>query len=180
MTPTIIITIGLLILAFISGMVGLGVAFAAIPFISFFLPDLVNQVHPLSLLLNGITALFAVLGFAKSGYVEWKKAIVLALITTITAPLGAYLAHLISQLYIWIIYFVSVSYLAYRLFKPVQQERGTDFNTEWTFRRRTWISFNANAYSCWIRCKESRRNKCFCGMSTIVLSDHSASINCSI
>jgi|GEM_PF-1979490 len=78
-----IITAGLFILAFVSGMLGLGVAFAAIPFLGLFLLDLVHQVQPLSLLLNGITALFSVFGFAKSGYVDWKKAITLALITDV-------------------------------------------------------------------------------------------------
>ncbi len=63
-----IMTAGLFGLAFISGMLGLGVAFAAVPFLSFFLPDLVNQVQPLTLLLNGLTALFATFGFARSGY----------------------------------------------------------------------------------------------------------------
>lgn len=40
-------------------MLGLGVAFAAIPFLSFFYPGLVHEVQPLSLLLNGVTATFA-------------------------------------------------------------------------------------------------------------------------
>ena len=56
MTTTVVIVIGILILSVISGMLGLGVAFAAVPFLSFFLNDLVNEVQPLSLLLNGVTA----------------------------------------------------------------------------------------------------------------------------
>jgi uncharacterized membrane protein YfcA len=71
---TVIIVAGIAVLAVVSGMLGLGVAFAAIPFLGLFLPDLVHQVQPLSLLLNGVTALFAVFGFAKSGYIDWKKA----------------------------------------------------------------------------------------------------------
>lgn len=121
MSQSLIIITGLFILAIVSGMLGLGVAFAAIPFLGLFLPDLVNQVQPLSLLLNGVTATFAVLGFAKSGYVDWKKAIILAAITTLFAPIGAYVAQFISQIYIWIVYFVSVIYLAYRLFKPAKE-----------------------------------------------------------
>jgi ABC-type enterochelin transport system permease subunit len=38
----LVMTVGLFILAFISGMLGLGVAFAAIPFLGLFLPDLVH------------------------------------------------------------------------------------------------------------------------------------------
>lgn len=64
-----VIVVGLFVLAIVSGMLGLGVAFAAVLFLSLFLPDLVHQVQPLSLLLNGITALFSVFGFAQSGYV---------------------------------------------------------------------------------------------------------------
>lgn len=119
----VIITIGLFVLAVISGMLGLGVAFAAIPFLSFFLPDLVHQVQPLSLLLNGITALFAVFGFAKSGYIVWKKAIGLAVITTIAAPVGSYLAQFIPPMYIWYVYLASVAFLVYRIFKPVKSKK---------------------------------------------------------
>lgn len=126
MSLQIIIIIGLFILATISGMLGLGVAFAAVPFLGLFLPDLVHQVQPLSLLLNGVTALFSVFGFAQSGYVDWKKAISLAIITTIAAPVGAFIAQFIDQIYIWFAYFTSVVYLAYRLFKPVKGRSGNE------------------------------------------------------
>ncbi|MQJ93338.1 TSUP family transporter, partial [Escherichia coli] len=92
-------------------MLGLGVAFAAIPFLGLFLPDLVHQVMPLSLLLNGITALFATIGFSRSGYVEFNKAISLAIVTTSSAPIGAYLVQFIEQTYVWLIYFACVLYL---------------------------------------------------------------------
>lgn len=110
---------GLFVLAVLSGMLGLGVAFAAVPFLSFFLPDLVHQVQPLSLLLNGVTALFSVFGFAKSGLVGWKKAIALSVVTTLSAPVGAWLVQLVPVIYIWIIYLAAVAFLAYRLFRPV-------------------------------------------------------------
>ena len=121
MGATVIITSGLAVLSVVSGMLGLGVAFAAIPFLGLFLPDLVHQVQPLSLLLNGVTALFSVFGFAKSGNIVWKKAIILAAVTTVVAPLGSWAAHFISQTIIWVIYFVSVAYLAYRMFRPIQE-----------------------------------------------------------
>lgn len=110
---------GLFVLAVLSGMLGLGVAFAAVPFLSFFLPDLVHQVQPLSLLLNGVTALFSVFGFAKSGLVDWKKAIALSIITTLVAPVGAWLVQMAPVFYVWIIYLAAVAFLAYRLFRPV-------------------------------------------------------------
>jgi uncharacterized membrane protein YfcA len=93
---------------------------------SLYLPDLVHQVQPLSLLLNGITALFAVFGFARSGLVDWRKAIILALVTTASAPLGAYLVRFVPQTYIWIIYLASVIYMAYRLFRPVKERPGEE------------------------------------------------------
>jgi uncharacterized membrane protein YfcA len=122
----VIMVIGLGILALASGMLGLGVAFAAVPFLAFFLPDLVHQVQPLSLLLNGITALFAVFGFAQSGYVDWRKAVTLAIVTTISAPFGAWLVLYTPVMIVWIAYLLSVIYLAYRLFRPVRARPGEE------------------------------------------------------
>ena len=126
MNPLVIMAIGLFILSVVSGMLGLGVAFSAVPFLGLFLPDLVHQVQPLSLLLNGITALFAVFGFARSGLVDWRKAITLAVITTLTAPAGAYLVQFVSQTYVWFAYLASVLYLSYRLFRPVKERPGQE------------------------------------------------------
>ena len=56
------------------------------PFLGLFLHDLVHQVQPLSLVLNGVTALFSLFGFAQSGLVMWKPAILLAVVTTVAAP----------------------------------------------------------------------------------------------
>ncbi len=123
MNTFFIMTTGLGILATLSGMLGLGVAFAAVPFLSLFLPDLVNQVQPLTLILNGLTALFATLGFARSGNVYWKDAIILSVVTTLSAPIGAYLVHFIDQTYVLYVYFVMVLYLAYSLFRPVKAGR---------------------------------------------------------
>ncbi len=126
MQEGIIIVIGIAILSFISGMLGLGVAFSAIPFLGLFMNDLVHQVQPLSLLLNGVTAMFSTVGFAKSGFVGWKKAILLSLVTTASAPVGAYIVQFVDQTYVWIIYFVAVIYLAYRLFKPIKSSNGQE------------------------------------------------------
>jgi uncharacterized membrane protein YfcA len=115
---------GLFVLAVLSGMLGLGVAFAAVPFLSLFLPDLVHQVQPLSLLLNGITALFAAAGFARSKLVDWKQAAPLAVVTTVAAPFGAWAAQVVPQSVLWWVYFGAVVYLAYRLFKPAAQGCG--------------------------------------------------------
>lgn len=117
MSPLIL---GLFLLAVVSGMLGLGVAFAAVPFLGLFLPDLVHQVQPLSLLLNGVTALFAVFGFAQSRLVHWRKALLLALVTTSFAPLGAWLVQRVEARFVWWVYLGAVAYLAYNLFRPVK------------------------------------------------------------
>ncbi|MEM3380372.1 MAG: sulfite exporter TauE/SafE family protein [Fervidicoccaceae archaeon] len=111
---------GLMLLSTISGMLGLGVAFAAIPFLSIFFADLVRGIQPMALLLNGFTALFSAVGFSKSGFVDWRKAAPLAIVTTLSEPIGSILVLKVPQLYVWFIYFASVLYLAYRLFKPVK------------------------------------------------------------
>ncbi len=121
MEYTIWLVGGLAFLSFISGMLGLGVAFAALPFFSFFMSDIVHQVQPLTLLLNGLTALFSAFGFARSGLIDWKKAIILGLVTTITAPLGSMLAHYISQAVILMLYFAAVIFLAFNLFRPLRK-----------------------------------------------------------
>jgi hypothetical protein len=72
------------------------------------------------LLLNGLTGLFSAIGFARSGYVDWPKAIALGTVAAVSAPLGSYLVQFISQIYIWPIYLAAVVYLTYNLFKPVK------------------------------------------------------------
>jgi len=126
MNETLVIVIGILVLSLVSGMLGLGVAFAAVPFLSLFLTDLVHEVQPLSLLLNGVTAAFAVVGFAKSGLVDWRKALTLAAVTTVFAPLGSLLAQSTPENLIWGAYLLAVGYLAYRLFRPVRERPGNE------------------------------------------------------
>lgn len=115
---TVMMAIGLAVLSIASGMLGLGVAFAAVPFLGFFLHDLVHEVQPLSLVLNGITALFSLFGFARSGLVAWRPAILLAVVTTLVAPLGAWLAQVVDAGWLWAFYFAAVTFLAWRMFLP--------------------------------------------------------------
>lgn len=122
MNDTALMAIGLAVLSVVSGMLGLGVAFAAVPFLGFFLHDLVHEVQPLSLFLNGVTALFSLFGFARSGLVEWRPAILLAIVTTVFAPAGAWLALHIDARWLWAFYFVAVAYLAWRMFLPEKSD----------------------------------------------------------
>lgn len=121
-----LIVVGLLVLSLVSGMLGLGVAFAAVPFLSLFMPDLVHEVQPLSLLLNGVTAAFAAFGFARSGLVEGRRAFALAVVTTAFAPLGSWAAQVVPTQAIWIVYLAAVAYLTYRLFRPVKERPGSE------------------------------------------------------
>ncbi len=124
MNESVLIVAGLLVLSIVSGMLGLGVAFAAVPFLALFMSDLVHQIQPLSLLLNGITAGFAAFGFARSGLIEWRRALALAAVTTTFAPLGSWMAQIVPAPAIWVVYLTSVGYLAYRLFRPVKERPG--------------------------------------------------------
>ncbi|HZL06055.1 MAG TPA: sulfite exporter TauE/SafE family protein [Coriobacteriia bacterium] len=113
----LVMAIGLLVLSVASGMLGLGVAFAAVPFLGFFMGDLVHEVQPLSLFLNGVTAIFAAIGFAKSGLVAWRPALMLTAVAAACAPLGSWLAQGTSQAWLWGLYLVAVVYLAFRMFQ---------------------------------------------------------------
>lgn len=72
----------------------------------------------MSLILNGVTALFSLFGFAKSGLVAWQPAILLALVTTVSAPFGAWLAPHVDARFLWAFYFAAVAFLAWRMFLP--------------------------------------------------------------
>lgn len=124
-TVVLVIAGGLFALSVASGMLGLGVAFAAVPFLGFFMPDLVHQVQPLSLFLNGVTALFAAFGFARSGHVSWRPAILLTAVTATVAPLGSWLAQYVAQGWLWVIYLVAVGYLAWQMFHQTQRDSDT-------------------------------------------------------
>ena len=115
-----VLSLALLILSTLSGMLGIGVAFAAVPLLSLVLPDLVNQVHPLSLALNGVTALFSLVGFAWAGLVDWKRAWLLAGVTTLASPLGAMLARMSPEWMLWAAYAIAAAYFLYSMFHPAR------------------------------------------------------------
>lgn len=94
------------------------------PFLALFMTSLVDQVQPLSLLLNGITTLFAAFGFARSRLVDWRRALGLVAVTTVAVLVGAWMAHPVDPTAIWALYLASVAYLAYRLFRPVKERPG--------------------------------------------------------
>ncbi len=112
----------LFLLSLLSGMIGIGVAFPAVPLLSLVLPDLVNQVHPLSLALNGLTALCALIGFAWAGLVDWRRAWLLALVTTLASPVGALAAGCAREWMVWAAYVAAAAYFMFSMFHPVPRQ----------------------------------------------------------
>jgi uncharacterized membrane protein YfcA len=117
--------LALFLLSIISGMLGIGVAILAVPVLSLGLADLVNQVHPLSLILNGVTALLSAIAFARAGLVRLRIALPLAGVATLGAPLGALAARSAPEWLIWTLYFTAVVFLCHRMLRPVAQTTTT-------------------------------------------------------
>jgi uncharacterized membrane protein YfcA len=105
-------------LSFLSGMLGLGVAFVAIPVLGLFGYDLVNVIQPWALLLNGLTAISAAVAFWRKGMVDKRGALILVTITTIFAPIGVWLLQFATVDLIWWLYVGVLLFLAVRMALP--------------------------------------------------------------
>jgi len=105
-------------LSFLSGMLGLGVAFVAIPVLGLFGYDLINVIQPWALLLNGLTAISAAIGFWRAGMVDRRGALALVVITTVGAPLGVWLLQFASTDLVWWLYVGVLIFLALRMLLP--------------------------------------------------------------
>lgn len=113
----------LFVLSFISGMLGLGVAFVSTPVLGLFGFDLKHVIMPWSLLLNGLTAISSAVAFARSKMVDWRTALPLLAITTLVAPLGVWILRFVSTDIVWWIYVGVLLFLAYRMaFAPKQDD----------------------------------------------------------
>ena len=113
-----ILTILLFGLSFLSGMLGLGVAFIAVPVLGLFGFDLKDVIQPWSLLLNGLTAISGAIAFWRAGMVDWRSAIPLVVITTIGAPIGVWLLQFASTDLVWWLYVGVLVFLAVRMLLP--------------------------------------------------------------
>jgi len=105
-------------LSFLSGMLGLGVAFIAIPVLGLFGYDLKDVIQPWALLLNGLTAISAAIAFWRAGMVDRRGALVLVTITTFGAPIGVWLLQFASTDVIWWPYVAALVFLAVRMALP--------------------------------------------------------------
>lgn len=110
-------------LSFLSGMLGLGVAFLAIPILGLFGFALKTEIMPWALLLNGLTAIAAAVAFLRRGMVDLRTAVPLLIVTTLAAPVGVYLVRFVPVDVIWWIYVVVLAFLAYRMSFPPQVGR---------------------------------------------------------
>ncbi len=117
-----IISILLLVLSFVAGLLGLGVAFIATPVLGLFGFELKHVIMPWSLWLNGLTAISGAVAFARAGMVDWRTALPLLLITTIVAPLGVWLLQFVPTNIVWWIYVAVLIFLAYRMAFPPKMD----------------------------------------------------------
>lgn len=102
-------------LAFLSGMLGLGVAFVAIPVLGLFGFDLKHVIMPWALLLNGLTAISAAVAYLRRRMVDLRTGIPLLLLTTLAAPVGVYLLRYAGTATIWWIFVAVLAFLALRM-----------------------------------------------------------------
>jgi len=105
-------------LSFLSGMLGLGVAFVAIPVLGLFGYDLKDVIQPWALMLNGLTALSGAFAFWRAGMVDKRGALVLVVITAIGAPIGVWLLQFASTDLVWWLYVAVLIFLALRMLLP--------------------------------------------------------------
>jgi hypothetical protein len=111
------------VLSFLSGMLGLGVAFILTPVLGLFGFDLKHVIMPWSLWLNGVTSLSSAVAFTRSKMVDWRTAIPLLVIATLVAPLGVWLLRFVPTNAVWWIYVGVLVFLAYRMvFAPKQDD----------------------------------------------------------
>jgi uncharacterized membrane protein YfcA len=89
------VSVVILVLAFIFSMLGLGGAMLYIPVFHWFGYDFKSVAIPTGLLLNGITALSAAIYYLRAKMVDVKGGIPLVVSSFIGAPIGAYFTRLI-------------------------------------------------------------------------------------
>lgn len=92
----------------VSGMLGIGVAFAALPLLSLNGGDLVNELQPVALFLNAVTALFSAIAYGRAGQIDWRSAGWISLVATAMAPIGSLAAGLTGVRALWSAYLGAV------------------------------------------------------------------------
>jgi uncharacterized membrane protein YfcA len=115
MEQQILINLIIFGLSFLSGMLGLGVAFVAIPVLGLFGFELKHVIMPWALLLNGLTAISAAVTYLRRRMVDLRTGIPLLILTTLAAPVGVYLLQFVSTAIVWWIFVGVLVFLAARM-----------------------------------------------------------------
>lgn len=126
MEQQVLINLALFALSFLSGMLGLGVAFVAIPVLGLFGFDLKHTIMPWALLLNGLTAISAAVAYLRKRMVDLKTGILLLILTTLAAPVGVYLLRFASPATVWWIFVAVLLFLAGRMTLKKRESSGVD------------------------------------------------------
>ena len=126
MSLLIEVNLVLFLLSFLSGMLGLGVAFVAIPALGLFGFELKHVIMPWALWLNGLTAVSAAVTYMRKKMVDYRTAIPLVLITTTLAPLGVWLLRYVETRKVWWIFVAVLMFLAVRMATGNQAQTGSD------------------------------------------------------
>jgi hypothetical protein len=113
-------------LSFLSGMLGLGVAFVAIPALGLFGFELKHIIMPWALWLNGLTAISAAVTYMRKKMVDYRTAIPLVLITTALAPVGVWLLRFVETRTVWWVFVGVLIFLAVRMATGDQAQAGPD------------------------------------------------------
>ncbi len=118
----VVVSVVLFGLSFLSGMMGLGVAFVATPVLALFGMELKHEIMPLSLWLNGVTAISSAVTFARKKMVDWRTAIPLLIVATLAAPFGVWLVQFTATNVLWWLYVAVLVFLAFRMGFPPKQD----------------------------------------------------------
>jgi len=104
--------------------------------------DLVTQIQPIALFLNGLTALFAAISFARAGFVNWPRSLALAAVGSVFSPAGAFMAEKTGETLLWGSFFAAVVLVVYLLSqtRPATKEA-------LSFRQVLWLSMPISAFS---------------------------------
>ncbi len=124
-------------LSFLSGMLGLGVAFVAIPALGLFGFELKHVIMPWALWLNGLTAISAAATYMWKKMVDYRTAIPLVIITTALAPVGVWLLHFVETRTVWWVFVGVLIFLAVRMVTGEQGQARPDVTDISTAKRAT-------------------------------------------
>ena len=112
----LVLTTGVVtVLAFIFSMIGLGGAMLYVPLLHWFGFDFKTEAIPTGLLLNGITAVSAAIGYFRLKMVDVKGSVLLIASSFLGAPVGAYLTSLVPTRILILLFAASMLFAGGRM-----------------------------------------------------------------